>query len=299
MSIDTEAPDELEVPHLKARLWHELAELHQDRLQVQRVAPPAVVKLTPRRSRRARAVLAAAAAVVAAGVASAQLVGTSSETPLMGRIVAATDEAAASSVVHWVDEQTLPGEAGPSSVMESWTDEASDTTRTVMRGAAAGHVGRLDLMVDVGPLTGPTIDSPAHSGQRVVDYCRRQYVDHVDTHGASIDIERDALRTVRDQVAAGRLVEDGTEVVDGRELIRLTRIEPADAAGDVLLVDPDTYLPVRARGTLSTGETFSQTYEYLPRTPENLARLLPPIPDGFTEFVPSGVEADWTTCVGP
>jgi len=293
MTTDTEAPDELEVPHLKARLWDELAQLHQDQHHSPGSTAPTVLKLTVRRSRRSRAALAAAAAAVAVGVVSAQLVGTSSDTPLMGRIVAATDEATASSVIHWTDEQIRPGEAEPSTMSETWTDGISGATRDRLEG------GALHQKVDVGPLIPPTMDSPAHSGQRVVDYCTRQYADHVDTDGASIDVDPDALGSLRDDVAGGRLMEDGTEVVDGRELIRLTRIEPAGAAGDVVLVDPDTYLPVRARGTLDGGVTFSQTYEYLPRTPENLARLLPPIPEGFTEFVPSGVAADWTTCVGP
>jgi hypothetical protein len=289
MSIDTEAPDELEVPHLKARLWDELAELHQN--QHHSIAPPDVVRLTPQRSRRSRAALAAAAAAVVAGVVTAQLVGTSSDTPLMGRIVAATDEATASSVIHWVSEQTLPGEAGPWAVSEYWTDHASGATRIYLHG------GQLGQVMDVGPLIGPTIDSPAHSGQRVVDYCTRQYVDHIDTGGASTDI--DSLGHLRDEVAAGRLVEDGTEKVDGRALIRLIGIEATATAGHVVLVDPDSYLPVRARGTLATGETYSQTYEFLPRTPENLALLLPPIPEGFTEFVPLGVESGFGSCDAP
>ena len=289
MSIDTEAPDELEVPHLKARLWDELAELHQN--QHHSIAPPDVVRLTPHRSRRSRAALAAAAAAVVAGVVTAQLVGTSPDTPLMGRIVAATDHATASSVIHWVSEQTLPGAAGPWALSEYWTDDASGATRIYLHG------GQLGQVMDVGPLIGPTIDSPAHSGQRVVDYCTRQYVDHIDTGGASTDI--DSLGDLRDDVAAGRLVEDGTEMVDGRALIRLIGIETTATAGHVVLVDPDSYLPVRARGTLATGETYSQTYEFLPRTPENLALLLPPIPEGFTEFVPSGVESGFGTCDAP
>ena len=288
MTTDTEAPDELEVPHLKARLWDELAELHQDQHHSQGSTAPTVVKLTVRRSRRSRAVLAAAAAAVVAGVVTAQLVGTSSDTPLMGRIVAATDEATASSVIHWVSEQTLPGDQEPSTVSEYWTDEPSGATRIYLHG------GQLDQVMDVGPLSGPTIDSPAHSGQRVVDYCTRQYVDHVDTGGASTDI--DEIGHLRDEVAAGRLVEDGTEVVDGRALIRLTGIEGTATAGHVVLVDPDSYLPVRARGTLATGETYSQTYEFLPRTPENLALLLPPIPEGFTQW---DEETPLGTCDAP
>jgi hypothetical protein len=210
----------------------------------------------------------------------------------MGRIVAATDEATTSSVIHWVDEQTLPGEAGPSRVSEFWTDETSDATRILSRD------GQGDPTLDVGPLTGPTIESPAHSGQRVVDYCSQQYVDHRDTGGTSTDIESQGLRGLRDDVAAGRLVEDGTEVVDGRELIRLTRAEGESGAGDVVLVDPDSYLPVRARGTLHSGDTFSQTYEYLPRTPENLALLHPPVPEGFTRIDPLSNDFGLATCGG-
>jgi hypothetical protein len=127
----------------------------------------------------------------------------------------------------------------------------------------------------------------------------QQYVEHRDTGGASTDIEAGGIRQLRDAVAAGELVDDGTEVVDGRELIRL--ISPHVEAGEdivMTLVDPDTYLPVRARGTIrhgGLGETFSQTYEFLPRTPGNLALINPPIPDGFTRVDPSASSV-WLHC---
>ncbi len=294
MITDTEPPDELEVPHLKARLWHELAELHHEQRPGQSPAPRPVVHLTRPRSRRSLAAVSAAAAALVAGLVAGQLGGSPSETPLMGRIVAATDEAGASSIIHWVDEQTGPGEAGPSRVIESWTDETSDATRMRVRFQDGQH----DVNVDVGPLAGPAVDSPAHSGQRVVNYCTRQFVDHIETDGASTDVDADALGGLRDDVAAGRLIEDGIEVVDGRELIRLIGRAQAPTAREVVLVDPDTYLPVRARGTMETGERFSQTYEYLPRTAENLALLLPPIPEGFTQVDPLGAPAHPATCDG-
>jgi hypothetical protein len=284
MTTDAQAPDELEVPHLKARLRHELAELHHGQLRHGQ-------RRRRSRSGRLHAVLTAAAAVMIVGLVAAQLVGTSSETPLMGRIVAATDEASASSIIHWSDEQTRPGEARPSRVTENWTDETSDATRMRIQFHDEEH----DLNFDAGPLTGPTVDSPAHSGQRVVNYCTGHYVDHIDTGGASTDVDADVLVELRDEVAAGQLIEDGTEVFEGRELIRLISDEPAPGS-DVVLVDPDTYLPVSARGTLDSGATFSQTYEYLPRTAANLALLLPPIPDGFTLIDPVTPGADLDGC---
>jgi hypothetical protein len=155
MTTDTAAPDELELPHLKARLWHDLAELHAGRQPGQSLAPRRFVQLTRRRSRRSLAALTAAAAVLAGGLVAAQLVRSPSETPLMGRIVAASDQAGASSIIHWVDEQTRPGEAGPSTVTEHWTDATSDASRVRFRG------GPYDMDVDVGPRTGPTRATPA------------------------------------------------------------------------------------------------------------------------------------------
>jgi hypothetical protein len=90
---------------------------------------------------------------------------------------------------------------------------------------------------------------------------------------------------VRHQIAAGLWVEDGTEVVEGRELIRLALSdrEPGESGETIMLVDPDSYLPVQARGRMLTGEPFSQTYEYLPRTAANLALLQPAVPAGFAK----------------
>jgi hypothetical protein len=290
MTTHTDPLDELEVPHLKHRLWDELAESHADHRRLSQAefssgSPP--VRLDGRGSRPWRTILgvgAAAAVALIVALVAGSLVGTSSDAPLVGRIAAATERAMASSVVHWVDEQTLPGESEPSSATENWTDEASDATRIVFRDEHG------DPIIDVGPLTGPTVESPEHSGQRSVWHCSQRYVEHVDTGDASTDTDLDGLRELSDDLAAGRLVEDGTEVVDGRELIRLVGAD-RQRAGMILLVDPETLLPVRARGTITHdgyNATYSQTYEYLPRTPANLALLHPPVPAGFTPYDPSG-----------
>jgi hypothetical protein len=81
----------------------------------------------------------------------------------------------------------------------------------------------------------------------------------------------------------GDIVVDGTEQRDGQELIRLRNHD----SSYVYLVDPETYLPVQ-----ETASGVVTTYERLPRTPENLALLSPPVPDGFTPAASSGEIAE-------
>lgn len=140
-------------------------------------------------------------------------------------------------------------------------------------------------VIDVGPLTGPTVDSPEYSGQRVVDHCVDAYIDHIDTRGSSTNMGA-GVDDVRGPIAEGKLTEDGTELVDGRALIR-ARGTDSEGGDYVVLADPDTYRVVIQRGTIgSTGETYTTTYEYLPRTADNLSQLRPPVPDGFTPDMP-------------
>lgn len=166
--------------------------------------------------------------------------------------------------------------------MESWRDETSGIARLLFLGAQGEPV------MDVGPLTGPTVESPEYSGQRVADHCVAAYTDHVDTGGASTDMGAGA-DDVRDFIAEGTLTEDGTEVVDGRSLIRLRGEDD-----DVWLADPDTYRIVGQRSTLS-GVTYTSTYEYLPRTADNLGLLTPSIPEGFTPN-PGPMDHDMHSC---
>ena len=76
---------------------------------------------------------------------------------------------------------------------------------------------------------------------------------------------------------------DGTEVVDGQELVRVVEAEPTSDV--VRYVDPDSYRPVRAVGG-DEGHDYVTTIEYLPRTPELLAAFTPVIPEGFAEVDP-------------
>lgn len=290
MTTGNDTVDEIEVPHLKERLWHELAELHAEHRRSDTPAQDTGAELIQRRARRSlrmAGIGAAAAAVLIAGVFTARLVGTGTDGPtgrdadavLVARVVAATDEALAESVVHAVEEQVRPD--GTRYTMERWHDETTGVGRILSRDEQGNP------LLDVGPLVAPTVDSPASSGQRVVDHCVRGYVDHVDTGGASINFGAGVI-DVRELLADGELVEDGTEVVDGRELIRL---RGTDTGGGpyVLLVDPDSYRVVRQRGTLSLGESYATVYDYLPRTEGGLGVLRPPIPRGFTQVEPGGL----------
>ena len=239
---------------------------------------------------------AAAAALLVVGLTAAQLAGppsdppatTTADTILVQRIAAATEQATGDSVVHVVDEQVA--QDGTPQTVELWIDETSRASRFLRRDEQGRPV------LDVGPLTGPTTESTSHAGQRVVDHCGRRYVEHADTGEASLDVADGGLRTVRELAATGELVEDGTEVVDGRTLTRVT------GGSGVLLVDPDTYRPLAARGSFadgSTGGTYEQTYTYLPRTAANLDLLHPPVPDGFTQVDPSAGDVQLGACEGP
>jgi hypothetical protein len=100
---------------------------------------------------------------------------------------------------------------------------------------------------------------------------------------------------LRQQVTAGALRADGTEMVDGRELVRLVPVEVAtgsdpaedgrppamDRGTNVHWVEPDTYRPIKRLSYGGTANEATETYTYLPRTPQNLALLEPDIPADF------------------
>lgn len=85
---------------------------------------------------------------------------------------------------------------------------------------------------------------------------------------------------LRDEIEAGHLVVDGTEVIDGRELIRLS---DHGLVEQTVFVDPETYLPVEQHYDRRGPDEGVIRFEYLPRTEENLELLTPPVPDGYRE----------------
>ncbi|MEV6932081.1 hypothetical protein AB0M46_47390 [Dactylosporangium sp. NPDC051485] len=82
----------------------------------------------------------------------------------------------------------------------------------------------------------------------------------------------DDPQRIRVLLDANRLRLVGPETMGGHETLHLSA---TDGSTD-LWVDGATYLPVRQTGAA----TFD--YEWLPRTPENLARFELSAPDGFT-----------------
>jgi hypothetical protein len=134
---------------------------------------------------------------------------------------------------------------------------------------------------------------------RQVDYCSQQWAD---TDAWALP-PHNLAQQIRDGLESGELILDGTETVDGRELIRIINAkdfgqdqekrrkekilgqdEPT-GAGDlyVYLVDPDTYRPVQLTSFPGSDAELVMHFNYLARTPENLALLTPPIPEGFVQ----------------
>jgi hypothetical protein len=173
----------------------------------------------------------------------------------------------------------------------------------------------LDAALSVAALA-PALDADGPESldgvpRRFVDHCLQQYADRREG-----DLRmHDVVTPVRDQLAGGRLEVEGPAVVDGRELLVLRTVvelpgptgNPDDdlaAATEALghqqevYVDPVTLLPVRLvetsvgvgidpdTGVVDTvpggSATTTTDVEILPRTPENLALLVPPVPAGST-----------------
>jgi hypothetical protein len=124
---------------------------------------------------------------------------------------------------------------------------------------------------------------PTHA-ERIVDHCRRTYSK---TTGPLV---RDTgLGYIAAFLGTGDISLDGSADVGGRRLIRLRN----RAGTFVFLVDPDSYLPVR----IDMGGSVT-TYEHLPRTPQNLALLTPPVPPGFVEVPPPDPAVRPPACTG-
>jgi hypothetical protein len=95
--------------------------------------------------------------------------------------------------------------------------------------------------------------------------------------------------SIRADLTRGALVLVGSEQVAGHatEHLRLT-VDTSDTApaAEDLWVDSTTFLPVKMTGRKGSSH-FTVSYEWLPRTAENLARLELNPPAGFTEQPPA------------
>jgi hypothetical protein len=193
------------------------------------------------------------------------------------------------STERWVDEVTAARRyryldaAGEPLLDAGWPEPpaAAEPPDPALGGEPVAQFGQCDpvtrlSMDEQGQLhpcdPGPVPPQPFHA-YRAVNYCEQRYAD------ASAPLSPGPTwGYLRMYLETGDIVVDGTEELDGRELIRLRNHD----SSFVYLVDPETYLPVQERQTYPAGEAPTvTTYERLPRTAENLALLSPPVPDGF------------------
>jgi hypothetical protein len=243
---------------------------------------------------------------------------------LAAQITAATEEASANSLIHKVTDNH-DNDGTPIGDEEQWTDEQSGAMRSLhydADGQPSFDTGRAvaPAVDDPGPPPippGATPFDPSLPQERIrqVDHCFAEYREYDQTAIPG----RNEAEQIGEQLANGGLVEDGTEVMDGRELIRLVEVPPppgprqgrpaptgspttdppATTTPDpdtfefvehIYLVDAETFRPVHIIGYPGDAADYSDamyvaTIDYLPRTPENLALLAAPAPDGF-DLVP-------------
>jgi hypothetical protein len=304
--IDTFEDDELVIPHFEEELWQVLAEAHEDRRHGT-VRLTAAVDTAHRRRGRGLVMAGIGAAAAAATLVVALSLRDDTSTPstpdeataipadLAAKISAASAEAEATMIV--VSMSNYGGKA-----YEAWQDEASGSLRMVIRNAAGKVVS------DAHPNAVPT-DGPSDHQAVAFNYCNNTYTEVTGIiDGQPNSSVADSIRQGLDE---GWIVADRTEVIDGKELIRLVEVAPDPstattvtivengevvghsegtpddaplvASGRVTWVDPETYRPVKIH---DDDIGMDQTYEYLERTPENLAQMSPPVPPGFTHTDP-------------
>jgi hypothetical protein len=257
--MTAELNDQVTVPRFEDNLWHELSRVHEQ----ERIEPsPADGDLgfpAARRPVRTGLALIAAATIVIAGI----MVTRSDDKPadaLQARIIAATETALADSIVYSVTDFADQGGKD-----EHWFDETTGMSRLL----SYVENGELAREFTLAPAQGDR--PPTYT---TVDHCSRKYT--VEEEPLSVAGGQNLAAWIIDSLRNGSMQVDGTEVVDGRELIRMHEV-----SYQTFLVDPDTYRPVRAIGEGTDNNVT--TIDYLPRTPQNLAQLRTVIPDDFVQ----------------
>jgi len=93
---------------------------------------------------------------------------------------------------------------------------------------------------------------------------------------------------IRAEIANGQFTVVGRTELHGRQAIELKiNVPPSNEApphttAERLWVNATTYLPMRQYQRMSNGQQSVSDYVFLPPTPENLAKLRPAIPAGYT-----------------
>lgn len=271
------------------------AELHEELSGM--IAPPGLAVTVRRRRARQRWALTGALTlpVVAAGVAVALVVpaapqgvrggppaGTGAAQPRTAAFLAAHTEQAldgtGDSIVHTVTS------LDDGTVQDTWSD-----------------VSGMRMVSSDGPVGAPTRTSQESvDGDRLVfltvDYARHVWWrDSVSAPekvapGVILGVPYGDPNSIRTDLAGGSLVVVGTEQVAGHatEHLRLTVNAGGKAVvAEDLWVDSTTFMPVRLVGQKGPFH-FTVSYEWLPRTPQNLARLELTPPAGFTEKLGGG-----------
>jgi hypothetical protein len=309
--------DEVPLPHFENELWPTLAQVHaeQHRIATPSVGAPEVVDARARRHARRHArrlVVTGVAAVAAAVFAMVMIVVTdpdrspdrealnaevpdtdaSDGTPTTGapkmslaaHITAATEEATESSIIHTITDNQYDADDGTAiGDNEMWTDEQSGAMRNLDydsegRPSFDSGLAAAPGVDDPGPPpippgAAPTDPSLPQQRVRQVDHCFGEYVEY---DQVAIPGHNEAER-IGQWLDEGKLVEDGTEIVDGRELIRLVQVPvellPSTGGGRDELswttttigpaTDPSTTTTDPSTTTTDAGALDPDTFEYV------------------------------------
>ncbi len=267
---------------LGARLHEELADLS---------APAELAGTVRRRRSRQRWAVSGALAVpvVAAGVALALTVG-GTPTGVPGQqpaqagpaqphnvaYVVAQSQKALSSIGDYVVHSVTTVDDG--TVHDTW----SDVTGQAMAGTttAAGAANQaISMTIHGDQLVLLTVDYQHHT------WWQDKLPKPDKLPAGAFGVPYGDPSEIRTELGSGDLTLIGTEQVDGRtaEHLRLNAgdFEPGQVGMD-LWVDEASYLPVKLTGHKGT-VNFTVSYEWLPRTPENLAKTTLAVPSGFTQ----------------
>lgn len=305
--MDDDMRDEVPVPHFEDELWRTLTEVHAQQRSTAGPDPGPTAGAVRQRRRARRLLLAGVGSIAAAAVALAAIVTTGSDgspdgpdtetaepgddTPppteapemsLAAQITAASEEASATSLIHKVtDNQYTADDGSAIGDEEQWTDEQSGAMRSL------GYDSEGQPSFDTGRAVAPGVDDPGppplppdatpfdpslpQERLRQVDHCFGEYREY-DQTAIPGQIEADQIG---ESLAAGDLVEDGTVVRDGRELIRLVEV-PVDLRAQATGLPP--------AGTPTTEPSGSSDASGSSDSSTTTTAATPPDPDTF-EYV--------------